>query len=49
MMRRIYARLVEERVATGESWAIYEFECGWPPPQLMFYLDVTNGRLGRWG
>lgn len=43
-------RLVEERVATGESWAIYEFDfrangVTWPTFHVIYWLDVTNGRL----
>ena len=43
-------RLVRERVATGESWAVYEFEfpvngVSWPTFHVFFWLDVTNGRL----
>ena len=50
LVRRIRARLVEERVATGESWAIYEFEfqangVTWPTFHVFYWLDVTNGRM----
>ena len=46
-MRRAKLRLIEDRVATGESWQLWEIEIPWGSDLLINFTDpITHREAG---